>query len=59
MTSNTQLRTNRKCPLCSHEDITRSQRNGLVDRVLSRLNNYPYRCHNHDCGSRFRAFGKR
>jgi predicted RNA-binding Zn-ribbon protein involved in translation (DUF1610 family) len=59
MTSNTQLVSNRKCPLCGRVEITRSQRNGLVDRVLSRLNNYPYRCHNGECGCRFRAFGKR
>jgi hypothetical protein len=59
MTSNTQLVSNRKCPSCRSENTTRSQRIGLVDRVLSRLNNYPYRCHNGECGCRFRAFGQR
>lgn len=59
MTANTEAVAIRKCPKCGSQDTTRSQRVGLVDRTLSLLNNYPYRCHSNDCGIRFRAFGQK
>jgi hypothetical protein len=59
MTTNTEAVATRKCPKCSSQETTRSQRVGMVDRTLSLLNNYPYRCHNGDCGWRFRGFGQK
>jgi predicted RNA-binding Zn-ribbon protein involved in translation (DUF1610 family) len=59
MTTNTEAVAIRKCPKCGSQDVTRSQRVGLLDRTFSLLNNYPYRCHSHDCGIRFRAFGQK
>jgi predicted RNA-binding Zn-ribbon protein involved in translation (DUF1610 family) len=59
MTANPELIATRNCPKCGNQDITRSQRVGLLDRTLSLFNNYPYRCHNNDCGLRFRASGQK
>jgi predicted RNA-binding Zn-ribbon protein involved in translation (DUF1610 family) len=59
MTTNSESIATRKCPKCGSQDTTRSQRVSLLDRTLSLLNNYPYRCHNNDCGYRFRASGQK
>jgi predicted RNA-binding Zn-ribbon protein involved in translation (DUF1610 family) len=47
-----------KCPKCGDEQTTRSHRAGLIDRIYSWGNMYPYRCHHYDCGHRFHSAGK-
>jgi predicted RNA-binding Zn-ribbon protein involved in translation (DUF1610 family) len=59
MTAKSESVDTRKCPKCGSHDTTRSQRVSLLDRTLSLLNNYPYRCHNNDCGMRFRSSGQK
>jgi predicted RNA-binding Zn-ribbon protein involved in translation (DUF1610 family) len=46
------------CPACGSNEVLRSSRRGLVDRVLSTINLYPYRCRQYDCEKRFFRFGK-
>jgi hypothetical protein len=51
--------TNRKCSDCGHKIVTRAQRSGVTDGLLSAINIYPYRCHHHTCGDRHYRFGKK
>lgn len=42
-----------KCPRCHNTDLRRSSRRRLLDKVLSPLNLYPYRCWEITCQHRF------
>ena len=59
MTSNSyNYSTVRKCADCGNRVVTRAQRSGAFDSLLSLVNVYPYRCHHHTCSGRFYRFGK-
>ena len=42
-----------RCPKCGRHVVRRTHRSGLVERLLSRVGVYPFRCQL--CGRRFRA----
>ena len=46
-----------ECPECGNAKISRSRREG-VDRIISLINIYPYRCRTHTCQAHFYRFGK-
>ncbi len=41
------------CPECGCEDITRSKRKGIIDKIMSPFGFVPYRCDNYYCHARF------
>jgi transposase-like protein len=43
----------KRCPVCASERTHRSHRTGILERLASVANFYPYRCD--DCNSRFMA----
>jgi hypothetical protein len=47
-----------KCPKCDSDRVGRAHRIGLLDRVLSLVNVYPYRCRKYSCKNRFHSFGR-
>jgi hypothetical protein len=48
-----------KCPECGTHKVRRSNRYGMLDRVLSVVNVYPYRCCECPSQKRFYSFGRR
>jgi predicted RNA-binding Zn-ribbon protein involved in translation (DUF1610 family) len=51
--------TTHKCPECGTNKVRRANRCGTLDRVLSYLNIYPYRCRECLSRKRFYSFGRR
>jgi hypothetical protein len=52
------FRTTQQCPKCGSQEVCRSHRNGRLDRFLSLVNIYPYRCRQLACNVRFYLFGR-
>ncbi len=48
----------RKCPKCQTKKVCRAHRFSRLDRVLSLINIYPYRCRQYPCKHRFYLFGR-
>lgn len=44
-----------RCPECKVDGGSRSRREGAIERILSVVGYYPYRCHS--CSHRFHSFG--
>jgi ssDNA-binding Zn-finger/Zn-ribbon topoisomerase 1 len=51
--------TTHKCPKCGTHKVRRANRYGTLDRVLSFVNIYPYRCCQCLSQKRFYSFGRR
>jgi predicted RNA-binding Zn-ribbon protein involved in translation (DUF1610 family) len=51
--------TTHRCPQCGTTQVRRTQRFGIVDRVLSLFNAYPYHCVECPVDVRFHRFGRK
>ncbi|AFZ13673.1 hypothetical protein Cri9333_2829 [Crinalium epipsammum PCC 9333] len=47
------LSLSHKCPRCGSDNVSRSKRQGMIEKVISVVRLLPYRCNNYSCGSRF------
>jgi hypothetical protein len=47
------LSLSHKCPKCGSAQVSRSKRQGMIEKVISVVGLLPYRCSNHTCRSRF------
>jgi hypothetical protein len=48
----------RRCPACKDPNIRRTGRQGWLEKVLSIINFYPFRCTNYECNHRFMRMSK-
>jgi predicted RNA-binding Zn-ribbon protein involved in translation (DUF1610 family) len=56
--NSSQSKASHQCPKCGSLKVVRSQRVNLLERVISLVNIYPYRCQQHICKHRFQYWGK-
>jgi hypothetical protein len=48
----------RRCPACKNPHIRRTGRQGWLEKLLSIVNFYPFRCTNYECNHRFMRMSK-
>jgi hypothetical protein len=48
----------RRCPACKNPSIRRTGRQGWLEKLLSIVNLYPFRCTNFECNHRFMRMSK-
>ncbi len=47
------LSVSHKCPKCGSAQVSRSKRQGMIEKVISVVGLLPYRCNNYRCNHRF------
>ena len=47
------LSVTHKCPKCGSDRISRSKRQGMIEKIISLAGLLPYRCNNYPCNNRF------
>ncbi len=59
MTLSNQAETTHKCPKCDSTEVRRTHRVSTMDRLLSKINLYPYYCLECTFDTRFHSFGRK